>query len=268
MTRAVHGLAAMFLSMMAMPAFAAPTPLSARWTIDTSQVPGHLDMHKGEVLLSASLRPSKLVEIASAAITQATGEVRAAPGGQFILYVDGTGQEVYCSTKTIDLMKKTGLIMIRYGDTYQCLLDRDHDGKFEQSYRVRSGLETELPIVALGKTDGWEPITPVSYSVIEPQKFNVPLALILRWEYGSGVSDRIGFSAEIRDLSGNSNRDALRLSAWFGLSAGQVPGTFDFANIRLHVTSTVSKTATVEVERVSEHGTMQMTGARVAFAGT
>ncbi|MFA5966553.1 MAG: hypothetical protein WC804_21250, partial [Sphingomonas sp.] len=241
MKRVVHGLAAMLLSVLAMPSLAAPTPLSTRWMVDTSQVPGHLDLHKGAVLLSANLLPSKLVTLNAIAVVEGTGEVQAEPGAQFLRYVDGTGQDVYCSTKTIDLIKKTGIIMIRYGDTYLCLLDRDHDGKFDHGYRVRSGLETELPIMALGKTDGWLPIAPASYSEIEPAKINVPLALILRWEYGNGVADRIGFSVEIHDLSRNSNRDRLRLATWFGLNAGQVPGAFDFANIRIRIASTEQK---------------------------
>lgn len=267
MRRTVFGLAAMLLSVMAIPSFASPTPLSTRWMIDTSKVPGHLDLHKGAVLLSANLLPLKLVALDAIAVTEDTGEVQAEPGAQFILYADGTGQEVYCSSKTIDLIKKTGIIMIRYGDTYLCLLDRDHDGKFDHGYRARSGLETELPILALGKTDGWMPIKPASYSALDSAKFNVPLALILRWDYGNGVTDRVGFGAEIHDLNRSGNRDSLRLSSWFGLAAGQVPGAFDFANIRLHVASTVPKEAAIDVERVSERGTMQMTGARVTFAG-
>lgn len=266
MRRAASASAAILLSIMATPSSATPVPLSARWTIDTSKVPSHLDLRKGEVLLSATLLPSKLVEIASPAVTAATGDVRAEAGGQFMLYTDTTGEDVYCSTKIIDLMKKTGLIVFRPGDVFLCLLDRDHDGKFDQSYQVRSGLQTEIPIVALGKTDGWVPITPVSYDAIAPARFNVPLALVLRWEYGSGVTDRVGFSVEIRDLSSNSKENRLRLSTWFGLKAGQMPGAFDFANIRLHVASTAQKAIAVEVERVSEHATMQMTGARVAFA--
>lgn len=263
MKRATSGAAMVFLlSVVASPSWASPVPMSATWRIDTSKIPDHIELKKGKVLFSANLLPSKLVKIEGAAIATGTGELRSAADGQFILYTDGDGEEVYCSTKTVDLMHKKGLFYFRYDDTYMCLLDRDHDGKFEQSYEIRSGLGTALPILTHGKTDDWVPITPVSYSTIDSATLDIPLTLTLRWSFGNGVDDRLGFAVSVDSKTGE-----LALASWYGLNKGELPGSFDFANLRLRVASTVTKLAIIDVARLSDRGTMVTSADRVGFAG-
>lgn len=267
MMRATFGAALILLSTMAMPSWAETVPLSAKWIIDTSKIPAHVELRKGKVLFSANLLPSKLVRIEGAAVATGTGELRAASGGQFMVYTDNTGAEVYCSTKTVDLMHKGGFLYLRYNDTYMCLLDRDGDGKFELSYEIRSGLAA-LPILTHGKTDDMVPITPVSYATIDPDQLDIPLMLTLRWNIGNGFDDRLGFNVSVgADANAGflPREAALTLSTWYGLNKGEVPGTFGFANMRIHVASTAAKAATIDIERLSDRGSMLTTADHVGF---
>jgi len=259
MKLAICGAAMALCCLTAMPASAGIIPISAKWTIDTSKVPDRVELRKGKVLFSADLRPSKLVAIDAAAIATGTAELRAASGGQFILYTTGTGDEVYCSTKTVDLMRKGSLLYFRYGDTFMCLLDRDHDGKFELSYEIRSGLAA-VPILTHGKTDDMVAITPVSYTLIDPAQLNIQLTLTLRWNIGNGLDDRLGFNVNVEGKTGS-----LALASWYGLDKGEVPGTFGFANLRIHAASAIAKAATIDIEKLSPRGTMLTSADRVAF---
>ncbi|GAA0318520.1 hypothetical protein GCM10009087_31170 [Sphingomonas oligophenolica] len=267
MRRATFGATMMSLFAMAAPSWAETVPLSAKWTIDTSKIPAHVELRKGKVLFSAKLLPSKLVRIEGAAVAAGTGELRAAAGGQFMVFADNGGSEVYCSTKTVDLMHKGGFLYMRYDDTYMCLLDRDRDGKFELSYEIRSGLAA-LPFLTHGKTDDMVPITPVSYTTIDPAQLDIPLMLTLRWNIGNGFDDRLGFNVSVgADANAGylPREAALTLSSWYGLNKGEVPGTFGFANLRIHAASTAAKTATFDIEKLSDHGTMITDAAHVGF---
>jgi len=247
--------------MAASPAAANTINLSARWTLDTADIPAHIEVHKGKDLFEVKVLPSQLVKIDSAAIASATGEVRAAIGGQFIRYTDPQGGELFCSTRTVDAMNGKGFqLYFRYNDTYLCLLDTDHDGKFDQSYEIRSGLQTAIPILTHGKDSDMVAITPTPYTLIDPAQMDTPLTLKMTWNYGNGAGDKVIFNATVVN-----KREHLDVASGFGRNKGELPGTFTFANLRLHLASTTPKVATADVERLSARAIMVTSGDSVAF---
>ena len=234
------------------------------WRIDTASVDELYNLKKRDSFLDLKILPAELVEIEGDVVDVGTTGVKATAGGQYIRYslqAAGSNRTVYCSSKTLDQMKKGGsAFYFRYGGTYLCLVDTDGDVMLDGVYEVRSTLGSGIPIITHGQMDGYERIAPISYRHVEPSLFDNPISFRLFWESGNALTDRILFKPMIE---GEDWEDSLYLDGYVGLNKGEVPGRFSFLNLTFDVASDTTKRASITVSRSPGNVMMRVTGTRV-----
>ena len=198
------------------------------WRLDNSAVQREYRIKKGELLLDLPMLPDKLVRIERDVVDVGTTGVKISKGKQFFSQRLANGNEVFCSTRTLDFLKDGGSIFsFRYSGTFACLIDSDGDRLLDGVYEVRTQTQSGIPTITHGKDSGYERIEPVSYVEIDRAEYDNPMKMRLRWRSGSGQDGRAKFGISIE----NKDREATYVEGDTGAPGFAVPGQFEFGGL-------------------------------------
>ena len=154
-----------------LPLSASAKPLFSVWTLDPLGPVGEMATDKGKPFLKQRLIPFKLVRLSQPA--QLT-KGKALGAGTFLFAVyQSDGKLGFCTIKDQSGGHVAKSLFIPILDQRPCLVDSDHDGKFEASFSVFDKYGSAL--TPSGNLTAAKPIlAPVAYETVAPQ--SVPVA--------------------------------------------------------------------------------------------
>jgi hypothetical protein len=154
----------------ASPAFADPRDMATLYFIQAGAVPsGEREIASRDYVIKQRLLPSGLAELVEPTTLKSGVSL---PAGTQLLEVQTASAVVYCAERTVFSF---------VGSAQICLIDSDHDGRFESWFTARSATNGIITI------SGQFPKRPklltstTAYRAVEPSQFKSDLFVAIQW---------------------------------------------------------------------------------------
>ena len=193
--------------------------IPALWHLQPGQDQGkEIEVRPGGVVTLSTLIPDHAAELTSDAIREGDGAI-IAPKGEQLYSRDARGTIAYCTVSSRKVLDSTSIAQPNSAATDPCFIDRDGDGKFDESFRIDSWNATYFGTAFISKKK--VQIKPSPYKIISPDDFQQKFYAGVKY-IGTGISKKEQFSLAI---GGNSLATPICCSY---LPAGdQYPRTVD-----------------------------------------